>query len=147
MKETELPMVSVPSKPEHWKNAPEPMVVTEFGMVKSPVRSKQNEKAPAPMEVTELGMSIDVNPVRPQNAFSPIAETVLGITVFTHPVSSSFVLVVMMALQLSLESKTGFAGSTVIPLNAQYLNELVPIDVTLLGMFSTPCIPLQSSKA
>ena len=140
-------MVSVPLKPEHWKNAPAPMVFTEFGMVKSPVRLKQNEKAPSPMEVTDSGMSIEVRPVRPQNAFSPIEVTVLGITVLAHPVSSSLVLVTMMALQLSLESKTGFAGSTVMPLNSQYLNELVPIDSTWLGMFRTPCMPLQSSKA
>ena len=76
MKVTDSPMVNVPLKPEHWKNAPLPMAVTEFGMVKSPVRLKQNEKAPVPMVITDSGMSIDVRPVRPQKAFSPMAVTV-----------------------------------------------------------------------
>ena len=116
-------------------------------MVRSPVSPKQNANAPAPIEITESGMSIEVNASIPQNAFSPMAVTLFGITVFTHPVINSLVLVRMMALQLSLESKTGFAGSTVIPLNLQYLKASEPIDVTLLGMFSTPCKPSQELNA
>ena len=101
-------------------------------------RSKQNENAPSPIAVTDSGILIEVSPLIAQNAFSPIDVTVFGITVFTQPVTSSFVLVLMTALQFSLESKTVFAGSTVMPLNEQYLNEAEPIDATLLGMFSTP---------
>ena len=144
--ETDSPNVSVPSNPSHWRNALSPIYVTELGMVKSPVALKQNAYAPAPILVTELGMSIEVN-ARPQNASSPIAVTVFGITVFTQPRISSLVSVAMTALQLSLESKTGFVGSTVMPLKLQYLKAIEPIDSTLLGMFKTPCKPSHELKA
>ena len=66
-----------------------------------------------PIDVTELGMEIEVIPVHLSNAYSPIEVTVLGIIVLLHPEISVFVAVSIIALQLSRESYTGFAVSTI----------------------------------
>ena len=49
-------------------------------------------------------MLIDVSPLQPQNASSPMLVTELGMVVFLQPVIKVFVAVSMMALQLLRES-------------------------------------------
>ena len=66
------------------------------------------------MEVTEFGMVTEVNPIQPSKADPPMDETELGITVFMHPKSNLFVALSIMALQLSLLSKTLFPEATAI---------------------------------
>ena len=104
MYETDSPIISFPSNPSHWKNALSPIWVTELGITKSPVKSKHKAKALLPIVSTDSGIIIEVIPVMPLKALLPMAVTVLGITVFLQPVTSSFVFVAMMALQSFLES-------------------------------------------
>ena len=74
-------------------------------MVKLPVNPLQLWKAPEPIKVTELGMTnCPVKLLQLRKAEGFIAVTEIGITVFLHPEISVFVLVLIMALQLSLES-------------------------------------------
>ena len=61
--------------------------------------------------------------------------TVLGITVFWQPTMSLFVLVSMMALPLSRESKAGLSSATVICATAEHdPKTFSPIETTELGM-------------
>ena len=56
------------------------------------------------MLVTLLGMVTDVKPEQPEKAPSAMPVMLVVMTVFKQPDISSFVLVSMMALQLSRES-------------------------------------------
>lgn len=56
------------------------------------------------MPMTELGISMEVKPMQPLKAQSPISVTVLGITVFLQPAISVLVAVSIIALLLFLES-------------------------------------------
>jgi len=73
------------------------------------------------MLVTLLGMVMEVRPVQPSNALPPILVTLLGMIVFLHPVIRVFVLVSIMALQLSLESYLLLSASTLMEVKEQYL--------------------------
>ena len=64
------------------------------------------------MYVTLLGMLMEVRPEQPEKASSPILVTLLGIIVFLQPIISSFVVVIIMPLQLFLEPNTVFSEST-----------------------------------
>ena len=68
------------------------------------VRPLQPKKALSPMDVTLLEMVIDVRPMHSQKAQEPMDVTLLGMTVFLQPEISVLVAVSMMALQLFLES-------------------------------------------
>ena len=88
------------------------------------------------MDSTALGMVMEVSPVQPRKAYSPMAVTVLGMTVFMQPVISLLVAVSMMALQLLGELYTVLLVFTVIDSRElQSLNGLVvPIFVTEAGI-------------
>lgn len=81
------------------------MEVREAGIVSVPVSPLQLPKAPFLMEMMELGMfNVPTKPLQPLKAFSPIEVMELGMMEFLQPEINSLVLVLMMALQLSLES-------------------------------------------
>ena len=80
------------------------MLVTLFG-ISIEVSPVQPEKASQPMLVTLFGISIEVSPVQPLKAYQPMLVTLFGITVFLHPRIKLLVDVLIMALQLSRESK------------------------------------------
>ena len=85
---------------------------------------------------TLLGKDMLVRVVRPLKALFPMLVTVFGITVLTHPYASSLVAELIIALQLSLESKTGLFGSTdMLTIEEQFANAERPIDVREAGMF------------
>ena len=87
------------------------------------------------MLFTLLGMVMEVKLLQPQNALSPILITLLGMKVFLHPTISSLEEVLMIALQLSRESYTGFPLSTTIEFKLlQSENARYPMLVTLFGM-------------
>lgn len=88
---------------EHPSKVPASIVSIIFGSVidVSPV---QFLKTYIPNFVTELGMVIDVRPLLPQKAPPPMLVTELGMIVFLHPVISSFVAVLIIALQSFLLS-------------------------------------------
>ena len=65
------------------------------------VKPEQYSNAPSPILVTEFGMVIEVKPEQPENAAFPILVTEFGVIVFLHPAISVFVLVSIIALQLS----------------------------------------------
>ena len=76
-----------------------------------------------------------VNPLHLSNAELPMEVTVLGMTVFLHPIINLFETVSMMALQSSLESKMVLPDSTIICSNAVHSRKaLLPIEVTEFGM-------------
>ena len=79
------------------------MLVTLLGIVID-VSLLQLEKASFPMLVTLLGIVIEVRPEQLRKARSPMLVTLLGITVFLQPVTSVFVVVSIIALQLFLLS-------------------------------------------
>ena len=83
--------------------APKPMETTEFGIV-TDVNPEQPAKALLPMETTEFGIVTDVNPEHSAKAASPIAVIKLGMIVLLQPAISSFAEVLIIALQLCLES-------------------------------------------
>ena len=110
-----------------------------------------------PILVTELGMVTEVKPVQLSKAWSPILVTELGINELLHPFIKVFDFVLIIALQLFLESKTVFPLSTTIEVKPLQelkahspivftefgivtsvkplrLKALCPIDVTELGM-------------
>ena len=115
-------------------------------------------------------MEIEVKPMHPLNALSPIDVTELGIIVFLHPKISVFVAVSIIALQLSRESylllplstvidvKLGQATKNALPIEVTELeiaievkleqprNARLPIEVTELGIF-IEVKPWQSEKA
>ena len=92
-------------------------------------------------------MVIDVKPLQPENARSPIEVTELGITVFLHPNISVLVADSTIALQLFLESYTVFPLSTTMVVKPlQELNAQSPIEVTELGMV-IDVKPLQPANA
>ena len=122
------------------------MEVTALGMVIN-VRPLQPQNARSPMEVTALGMVINVRPLQPRNASFPIKATVLGITVFLQPAISVLVDVSMMALQSLRLSYTAFPASTCIDVKPlQKENTWIPMVVIELGMV-TDVRPLHSQKA
>ena len=127
-----------------FRNAYPKMEVTELGIVTvfSPV---QPENAYCPMEVTELGISIEVKPVQPEKALLPMEVTELGIVVVLQPTTNSLVLVLIMALQLSLESYTVFPEPTVICSNPVQPEKALYIEVTELGI-AIEAKPLQLVK-
>ena len=122
------------------------MEVTELGM-ETLVKPLQPWKAQSPIELTELGMETLVKPLQPEKVQSPMEVTELGMVVFLQPASKVFVVVSIIALQLSLESYLELPLSTTIdskPL--QNAKAAVPIEVTELGMV-TLVKPLQPEKA
>ena len=94
-------------------NAYFPMLVTASGMV-TDVRPLQLWNAPFPMLVTPSGIVMEVSSLQPPNAQFPMLVTLLGIIVFLQPAIRALYAVLMIALQLSLESYTVFPSSTVI---------------------------------
>ena len=88
------------------------------------VKPWQFQKASSPIVRTLLGIVIDDVKKRWEKAASPIEVTVLGIIVLIPPAINSFVLVFMMALQLSRESYSGFPSSTFITDNSLQLRYL-----------------------
>ena len=87
------------------------------------------------MVVTLFGIVMDVSPLQPWKAYAPMVVTLLGMVVFLHPVIRVLFSVLMMALQLSRESKISLPASTVMLSNAlQPAKTLYPILVTLLGI-------------
>ena len=100
-------------RPEQPEKADHPMDVTLLGMV-TEVKPEQPEKAEIPMEVTLLGMVMEVRPEQPEKANHTIDVTLLGIIVDLHPIISSLVDVLTIALQLLRESYTLFSFSTFI---------------------------------
>ena len=68
------------------------------------VKSEQSSKAESPISATDLGMARLISPLHSPNAILAIFVTDLGMIVFEHPTTSVFVVVSMMALQLSRES-------------------------------------------
>ena len=122
------------------------MLVTEFG-ISIEVKPIQPEKASFPILVTELGISIDVSSEQPLKAEPPILSTDLGMTVFLHPDINSLLSVLMIALQLVLESNTGLPDSTTMEVSPEHLTKGFPsILVTELGI-SIEVKPEQSAKA
>ena len=144
--------------------------MTELGIV-TEVKPLQFSNAELPIEVTELGIVMLINPLQPKNAELPIEVTESGIIVFLQPEINVLVSVLIIALQLSLESYTEFPLLTTIdskllqPMNAelpievtelpivtevsplQLLNALLPIEVTELGILILPVNPLQLLNA
>lgn len=101
-----------------------PITVTELGIINSPDKPLQLEKAELPIEVTELGMNE-----------------------FLQPRINSFVLVLMRALQLSLESKKMLPIPTeIVSKLKQPLKALWPIEVTEFPM-DNDVKPRQLKKA
>ena len=95
----------------------------------------QPEKALLPIEVTELGMEILVRDEQPEKALSPMEVTVFGMTLLLQPNIKVLLLVSMMALQLSLLSKTGLSVDTIMETREEQLpNALLPIVVTVWGI-------------
>ena len=110
------------------------MEVTLLGMV-TEVKPEQPEKAEIPMEVTLLGMVMEVRPEQPEKANHTIDVTLLGIIVDLHPIISSLVDVLTIALQLLRESYTAFPFSTVIEVSPEQPEKASSkMDPTLLGM-------------
>jgi hypothetical protein len=83
------------------------------------------EKAFSPMKVTPSGMMIEEELVvsKHEKALCPMILTLLGIIVLLHPKISSFVPVLIMALQLSRESYTGLFGSTTMELSLSHIRK------------------------
>ncbi len=87
------------------------------------------------MEVTELGIVIEVKPMQKVNALFPMEVTELGMMVFLQPATNSLVLVLIMELQLPLESYTVLPLSTTIrAILLQFLNAPIPMEITELGI-------------
>ena len=82
-------------------------------------------------------MVISLRLVMSAKAASPIAVTDSGIVLLKQPAINSFVAVFITALQLSRESYTGFAASTVIDLKALPGNAPLLIYVMELGNFKS----------
>jgi hypothetical protein len=78
------------------------MKVTELGI--SNEVNPVSKNADLPIEVTEFGISMKVSPKHPENTLSPMDVMPSGMKVFLQPAITVFVIVSMMALQLSLES-------------------------------------------
>ena len=100
------------------------------------------------MDVTPAGISMLVNPLQPENAYSPMDVTPAGIFVFLQPCIRVFVSFSIMALQLSLLSYTVLPASTTMLFNPlQSLNASDPMDVTPAGisMLVNPLQPLNAS--
>ena len=100
-----------------------------------------------PIEVTELGMVTLVKPLQPRKAEEPMEVTELGMVVFLQPTSKVFAAVLIIALQLSLESYVELPLSTTIDSKPLQLEKAdLPIEVTELGIV-TLVKPLQLLKA
>ena len=84
-------------------NADPHIFATLLGMVIE-VKPVQPANALSPIYYTLLGMVIEVKPVQPSNALASIPVTLLGITVVLQPTINVLFLVLIIALQLSLES-------------------------------------------
>ena len=111
-----------------------PIAVTLLG-IETDNRLVQSEKASSPIDVNWSPNMTEVMPPQPRKAFAPIVVTLFGITVFLQPAISVFVSVLIIALQLSRESKAVFSMSTTIDSRAlQPSNSPPPILVTLLGI-------------
>ena len=78
------------------------------------VKLQQLWKLQSPKLVTELGMVMEDKLLQPPKQSSPKLVIELGIWLFLQPTISSFVKVLMMALQFSLESYTGLSSATII---------------------------------
>ena len=91
------------SNPEQQSNGLIPIEVTELGIMMDE-RLSQPQKATPLIDVTELGIIIEMSPLQPQKAPPPIVVTELGMIVFLQPEFSSLELVLIIALQLFLES-------------------------------------------
>lgn len=79
------------------------------------------------------GITIEVKPLQPLKAKSQSVITSFGITVFLHPATNTLEDVLIIALQLFRESKTGLSSSTQIEaMSGQYWNAPFPIEETLL---------------
>ena len=91
----------------------DPIFVTDLGIVIE-TKSIHVANALSPIVVTELGMAIFVSPKQAVNADAPMDVTVLGIMVLLQPATRVLLAVLIMALQLSRESKTGLSLSTMI---------------------------------
>jgi uncharacterized protein YqcC (DUF446 family) len=79
---------------------------------------------------------MEFKPSHRSKALSPMEVTELGMTVFLQPIISWLSLVLMMALQLSLESNKAFPSSMTICVNLEQLaNTELPKEVTVLGNF------------
>ena len=115
------------------KNASLPMACNPSGrMIVS--NSSHNLNALLLIYVTPSGMVIEVR-FEAWKAYSPMVVTLAGIIVFEQPWIRVLDTVSIMALQLSLLSKTLFSGSTIIVVKYEQLEkEVSPIRVTLLGM-------------
>ena len=86
------------------------------------------------MDVIDSGIAMEVRPLK-EKAFHPIEVTELGIMVVLQPRINTLSAVRMIALQLFLESYTGFPTSTTIcSKSLQPDNMLLPIEVTDCGM-------------
>ena len=87
------------------------------------------------MFVTLLGMVIDVRLVHQPNAKSPMVVTLLGMVEFLHPNINVLLAVLIIALQFSRESNTGFSSATSIEERFEHLEKaLYPISFTPIGM-------------
>ena len=87
--------------------------------------------------VTESGIVTDLKPKQPAKALSPIAIIELDITVFLHPTINLFVVVSMMALQLSLESYILLPSSTAkLVMLGQRVKAPTSISVTEFGIMT-----------
>ena len=77
----------------------------------------------------------DVKLEKPQNTLFPIAVTLLGMTVFTHPAISVLDAVSIIALQFSRESYTSLFSSTIIDVSQGHqASTHSPMLLTLLGI-------------
>jgi hypothetical protein len=87
-----------------------------------------------PIVVTPLGIVMLVKELHPENEFVPMVVTLLGIIVFLQPKTNVFVVVSIIALQLSLESYTEFPSSTTMFDKELLLPKEPLIWVTFLGI-------------
>ena len=90
-------------KPLQLANVLSPIIVTPLPIV-TLVKPLQPWKALLSMIVTELGIVTEVKLSQYTKAFGPIVVTEFGIIVALHPATIVFAVVLIMPLQLSLES-------------------------------------------
>ena len=119
----------------------------EFSEKVIEVRFLQPEKASLLMFITPSGMVMEVSLLQPSKARRPILVTLWGIIVVEVPLTNSFHLVFMMALQLSRESYTGFPLATVIEVGGSQIQKaILSIFTTLAGILREVRVLCQKAR-
>ena len=99
------------------------------------LRPEQPKNAQSPISDIDFGIEMSVRVSQFQNAPSPITITEFGMIVVLQPAINVLESELIIALQLSLESKTGLSSDTqILSIALQPAKACKPISLTNLGI-------------